>query len=368
MYRKYVNGEITALQSYIIIISIMIGTGILGLSRIVAEVAQQDAWISVLVNGVFISIIMAAIIYTVKKYPKDNFLQVTTYLLTKPVAYLVTIAYIIYAVLATATIIRFLLEMVQTWLLETTPIPIISLIIVITTVYMVKNGLTVVARFNEVLFFYLIIFFLLIAVGLPEAQLINLRPVGGSGIRNIIKGAIPSFYAFGGYEVILVYYSYISDKHKPVLKYSVLSILVVTVFYTLTVMSQLALFGADELQRVLYPSMNYLRAVDFPVLERMELFFTVFWSFTVLGTIGLQYFAACILSQTVFKSKKTATFAYIYAPIIFVLSLYPRNTPHLVELSGYISYMNIFFGLALPLLLFIMSLIRGGKKSNEKSM
>lgn len=52
MYRKYVNGEITAIQAYILIISIMIGTGILGLSRVVSEYAQQDAWISVLINGI----------------------------------------------------------------------------------------------------------------------------------------------------------------------------------------------------------------------------------------------------------------------------------------------------------------------------
>ena len=368
MYRKYVNGEITSLQSYIIIISIMIGTGILGLSRIVADVAQQDAWISVLLNGIFISIIMATMIYTVRKYPKDNFLQYNSYLLSKPIAYVVTIAYIIYAILATATIIRFLLEMVRTWLLETTPMAVLSFILVLTAVYMVKNGLTVVARFNEVLFFYLLIFVFLIAVALPEAQLINLRPVGGSGIRNIIKGTIPSFYAFGGYEVILVYYTYISDKHSKILKYSVISVLAVTIFYTLTVMSQIALFGPDELNRVLYPSMNYLRAVDFPVFERMELFFTVFWSFTVIGTMGLQLSCGCILSQIVFKTKKTATFAYIYAPIIFALSLYPQNTPHLVELSGYIGYMNIFFGLILPLLLFAMSIVRGGKKSHEKNV
>jgi len=368
MYRKYANGEITALQSYIIIISIMIGTGILGLSRVVSDIAQQDAWISVLLNGIFISIIMAVIIHTVRKYPEDNFLQYISYLLSKPIAYLVTIAYIIYATLATATIIRFLLEMIRTWLLETTPMAILSLILVLTAVYMVKNGLTIVARFNEVLFFYLIVFILLILVALPETQLINLRPVGGSGIKSIIKGAIPSFYAFGGYEVILVYYTYISDKNTKILKYSVLSVLSVTLFYTITVASQIALFGPDELSRVLYPSMNYLRAVDFPVFERMELFFTVFWSFTVIGTMGLQFFSGCLLSQIVFKTKKAATFAYIYAPIIFMLTLYPKNTPHLVELSSYIGYMNIFFGLILPLLLFIMSLIRGGKGSNEKSV
>ncbi len=361
MYRKYKNGEITAVQSYIIIISIMIGTGILGLARVVGQISQQDAWISVLINGIFISLIMACIIYTVRKYPKDSFLDFTGKLLTKPIGYLVTAIYIAYAVVATGVIIRFLMEMVKTWLLHKTPMWVLSFLVVISAVYMVKNGLTVVARFNEVLFFTIFFFVVLILVALPETELINLQPVGGSGLANILKGAVPSFYAFGGYEVILVYYTYISDKEKPILKYSVLSVLGVTAFYTLSVMAQVALFGPDELARVLYPSMNYLRAVDFPVFERMELFFTVFWCFTVIGTVGLQFLAACILSKTIFKTKTVQVFTYIYAPIIFIISLYPRNTVHLVEISDYVSYMNIFFGLLLPLLLFLMSIIRGGK-------
>ncbi len=367
MYRKYVNGEITAMQSYIIVISIMIGTGILGLSRIVSQISRQDAWISVMINGIVISLVMACMIYTVRKYPKDNFLQFTSKILTRPIGYLLTIIYIAYAVIATGIIIRFLLEMVRTWLLHKTPMWVLSFLVVITIIYMVKNGLTVVARFNEVLFFTLFFFFLLILVAIPELELVNLQPVGGSGIVNILKGTLPSFYAFGGYEVILVYYTYISDKEKPILKYSVLSVLGVTAFYTITVIAQIALFGPDELERVLYPSMNYLRAVDFPVFERMELFFTVFWCFTVIGTVGLQFLAACILSKMLFKTKTTHVFTYIYAPLIFIISLYPKNTAHLVELSDYVSYLNILFGFVLPILLFVLTLIKGGNKSNAKN-
>lgn len=311
---------------------------------------------------------MALIIMTVKKYPKDNFLSLNIRLLSKPIGYLITISYALYAILATSTIIRFLIEMVHTWLLKTTPISVVAFLIVATAIYMVRNGLSIVARYNEVLFFTLFFFFLLIAVALPETQLINLRPVGGSGIVNILKGVIPSFYAFGGYEVMLIYYSYISNKEKPILKFSCISILAVTLFYTATVLSQIALFGPDELYQVLYPSMNYLRAIDFPVIERMELFFTILWCFTVLGTISIQYLAACVLSQLVFKPVKTSTFSYIYAPIIFILALIPRNTAQLVEFSDYIGYMNIFYGLVLPLALFIMSIIKGGKKNNAKAL
>ncbi len=365
MYRKYVNGEISALQSYIIIISIMIGTGVLNLSRLVAEEAYQDGWISVLINGILISLIVASIIYTASKFPQLNFLQYTSKLLSKPIGYIITLTFAIYSILSTATINRYLMEMINTWLLPNTPMSIISLIISITGLYLIMHGITVVARFNEVIVFLLIPLVLLAFVGLPYTKLVNLRPVGGSGIKNILLGIPPSFYAFGGYELIFVFYPYISNKSKPIIKYSVISVLLVTLFYIISVVSQIALYGAEEIQRVLYPSINYLRAFDFPVIERMELFFTIFWIFTVIGTLGLQFFASCNLLQLVFPTKTNRFYAYILTPIIFILSLVPKNSAEVVEYSSIVGEANIFFGIILPILLIIVFFIRKGGLTSE---
>ncbi|SCX95895.1 GerAB/ArcD/ProY family transporter [Alkaliphilus peptidifermentans] len=358
MYQRNYNGEITSTQAYIMIVSIMIGTGILGLSRAVAEISQQDAWISVLINGIFVSIIMAIIVFTIRNFPGQNFLQYTSILLSKPIAYIITSIHIIYLVIFSATATRFLTEMISTWFLPKTPIFVVSLIIVITTVYMTMHGLTTLARFNEVIVFMLIPFTMLVFVGLPEMEFINLRPIGGSGIKSIMLGAIPSFYAFGGFESILVYYPYISNKQKPIIKYSVLSILLVTFIYTITVISQIALFGVQGLERVLYPSINYLSAVDFILIERMEIFFTIFWIFTVFSTVSLMYLAGCILLQNVFTTKNTRFFTFLLAPIVLFLSMYPKNTVEVVSIGDMVGKAVIFVGFGLPIILFISFLIR----------
>lgn len=360
MYQKYSNGEITAIQAFVILISIMIGTGVLGLARAVAEVSQQDAWISIMLNGIFIAFMMMIIVYTISRFPKHNFVQYTSCLLGKPLAYIVTFSFAIYAMLVTAIVIRFLSEMVTTWLLGNTPLWIINLIIVITIVYMVKNGLTVLARYNEVILFMLIPFSLLVLVGLPEASIINMMPVGGTGISTIIKGAIPSFFSFAGYEVLLIYYPYISNKQKPIMSNSVVAVLLVTLFYTATAATQIALYGPQEIQHVLYPSITYLTAVEFPVIERMEIFFILFWVFTVLGTAAIQYLAGCILLQNIFTTKKTYFFAYGLAPMIFLITMLPENTREVVDLGDKVGRANVFFGLVFPLVIFILYFIRRG--------
>lgn len=366
MYGKFRGGEITSIQAFVMLISIMIGTGVLGLSREVAEVSKQDAWLSVLLNGLFISLVMAAIIFIASKFPKYNFLQYVSCIMGKPLGYLITICFLVYAVMVTATITRLLGEMVTTWLLPKTPLYIINFLVVVTSVYMIRNGLTVLARFNEVIIFMLIPFALLILVGIPQIKLINLRPIGGTGIITIFKGILPSFYSFAGYEVLLIYYNYISDKQKPILRNSVLGIAVVTIFYAITVASQIAMFGAEEISHVLYPSISYLTSVDFPVLERMEIFFVTFWIFTVMGTVGIQYMAACILLQNIFNNKKISLFAYGLSPVIYILSVYPENIKQVFDIGGIVGKLNIFFGLILPLILILIYSLRR-KKNYEKS-
>ncbi len=367
MINRYRDGEITSGQLYIMIVSIMIGTGVLGLSRAIAEFAQQDAWISVIINGIIISLTTAMAIYVAQKHPEMNFIQYTAKLLSKPIAYLILFTYSVYAVLSTGLIIRFLSDMVGTWFLPRTPTIIVTFIIIASTVYIVKDGLTLVGRFNEIIVLSILSFIILIFPSLSKASVLNLMPVGGSGVVNILKGVLPSYYSFAGFEIVLLFYPLVSNKNPKILKYSVFSILFVTLFYTITVASQIALFGYIEIKDILYVSINYLDVLDTPVIERIEIFFAIFWTFSVFGTISIQYIAASIGLQSIFNTKKTSFFTYLFAPLIFIIALLPRNTVEVAAYSDILGKITIFFGIIIPVLLYIMYHLRGGKMKNEKA-
>lgn len=368
MISKYSNGEITSGQSYIIIVSIMVGTGVLGLARSVATISQQDAWISVLINGIGISLVMGIIISVISKFPNCTFFQYTSFLLSKPLAYGTAFLYGIYSVITTALVVRYLSEMVGTWYLPRTPMIVVSFLTVSTLVYLTKDGLTLVGRFNEIVVFSIVPFIFLVFPSLSEATLLNLKPVGGAGIVNIVKGVIPSFYAFGGYESILFIYPFIANKTKNNLKYSVLSVMFVTILYTTIVASQIALFGHQEITDILYSFINYLDVLDFPIIERIEIFFTFFWTFAVLGTLTIQYIAGCIAFQGITKSKKVNVFVYLFAPIIFFLSLFPKNSAQVVTFSDIVGKASIGFGIVLPILLLLMYMIKRKVVNHEKGI
>jgi len=132
-------------------------------------------------------------------------------------------------------------------------------------------------------------------------------------------------------------------------------------------MSQIAVYGTDEIKTVLYPSINYLTSVNFPIVERTEIFFAIFWTFTVLATAGIQYLVSGVLLQNIFNTKKTNIYIYALSPVVYLISIYPRNTAQAVEFAIKIGNATIFFGFLLPIILFIMYLIKGRDYTNEKN-
>ena len=367
MFNKYNEGEITAGQFYVLIISMMIGTGILNLASEVSKISLQDAWISVFIAGLVVCVFTYLSIFLASRFKELTFLQYSSYLLSKPIAYLISILYFIYAIVVTSTILRSLSDMIMVWFLPRTPPWVIVLITLLTVVSIAKDGLTLVARFSQVLFFVLIPLVIFIFVPFNELSILNVMPVGGTGFMLIAEGTLPSIFAYSGYEIVLFLYPFIANKNKNISKTSAACVLLVTLVYTATVFTQIALFGYKELQIFLYPTINYLDVVDFIIIERIEIFFSILWIFTVIATVIIQFYTGTLVLQSIFNTRTNSLFAYILTPIVFFMALYPKNSVELGLIKGIIGHVNLFFGIALPLILVIMLLIKGqGSKNNEK--
>ncbi|SES68079.1 GerAB/ArcD/ProY family transporter [Anaerobranca gottschalkii] len=369
MFNKYNEGEITSTQFYILIVSFIIGTGILTLATSVCQVAKQDGWISVLITGIFVSLFTYISIFVASRFKNLSFLQYSSYLLSKPIGFLISFSYFIYAILMSAALLRSLSEMVVTWFLPRTPIYITILITLITVVNIAKDGMTFVARFCQAIFLLIIPLVLLLFIPITEISFINIMPIGGAGISKILEGTIPSFFSYAGYEMTLFLYPFIANKNKNIAKTSSLCILSITLLYTFLIITQTALFGPEELQTLMYPTITYLDVKDVLIIERIEIVFSILWIFKVLTTIIIQFYLATLQLQALLNTKTNSIFAYILTPVVFILTLYPRNVMELNLFKEKLSYYNIFIGLVLPLVLLIMIYIKGeGINKNGKKI
>lgn len=343
----------------------MIGTGILNLAREVSKVSMQDGWISVIIAGLIVTISTYIAIFVASQFRDSTSLQYFSYLLSKPVAYFVLLLYFIYSLAVSSAVLRSLADMIITWFLPRTPIWVIILLTLLTVVNLAKDGLPLIGRFSQILFYSIIPIAFLILVPLNQVSLLNVLPIGGSGVNKIAEGIQPSIFTYAGYEVVLFIFPFVANKNRNIAKFGALTVFLVAIVYTITVFAQIALLGHQELQTIIYPTINYLDVVDVPIIERIEIFFSIFWIFTVIATVIIQYYVGSLALQSIFNTKTNSFFIYLFSPLVLFLSLYPRNSVELGYYKEIIGYFNVFFGLVFPLILLIAFVLKGGNKKDD---
>ena len=88
----------------------------------------------------------------------------------------------------------------------------ISIVVIILAVYGSLLGLKVIGRLNEFMYYLKVVLMIIPLIALKDGSLLNVSPIFGSGIKNIVSASVRSVFAYAGIEVMLLYYPYLNDK------------------------------------------------------------------------------------------------------------------------------------------------------------
>lgn len=108
--------------------SVIIGVSILSLPSEVAKVTLfSDGWISILIAGVIFTLLAIFAIRIAMHFPDQPFLDYASYLVTKPVAIVISLLYVVSSIFFSAHATRSLAYIAQIFLFDRTPLPVIAL-------------------------------------------------------------------------------------------------------------------------------------------------------------------------------------------------------------------------------------------------
>lgn len=316
----------------------IMGTGLIGLPSLMVRQSGQDGWISLLIAGGISLVTLNAILFFMKRYPDMSIVEISEKLLGKYLGKLPGILLFVYFLFFTAIAIRTMLDLVTTSLLPTTPIDILAFILFFLCVYGIRNGMKVVGRFTEVMILLVLpIFILFIVPPFLHRNMLNILPVGGSGLGSIARASIPGLYAFTGFECLFLLYPYARKNadHKDIVKVSNACLLVSIILKTIVVMGSILVFGAPELKHFVYALVEYFKVLTFPIVERVEFLLVYFWIFMFFGaTLVLWYLATLTLEKTIKLENYKNTSLFLVVPLYF-LFLYPKNISTFLNIYVY---------------------------------
>ncbi|MBU8919015.1 GerAB/ArcD/ProY family transporter [Neobacillus sp. 114] len=278
------------------------GVGVLSFQRELAEFVGHDAWISIIITG-FIIHILIWMIYTMLNNDKGDLFTIHQRTFGKWIGNLFSLLFILYVLTMAITVLRSYIEIVQVWmfpLLKTWPFALVLLLIVY---YVVTSGFRAVTGicFLAVVFpAYLILTFF---VPIEFSNFRNLLPIFDHSIYDMAKSIKGASLSFSGFEYLLFYYPFIKNPASSQ-KYAHYGNLFTTLLYLLIMIVTLAFFDQEYLKIVIWPTLMMWKIIKLPFVERFEIIGVTTWAVVMMPIICLMFWSASRGIKKLFKVKQ----------------------------------------------------------------
>ncbi|MGG1674126.1 GerAB/ArcD/ProY family transporter [Neobacillus sp. NRS-1170] len=358
--------SITQTQLFFLIFQSQVGIGLLSLPYSVHEHVQSDGWISVLLAGASIQLLIILLWILLWGFKGKNIYEITVIVFGKYLGKFINFLYIFFFLLVMSLVALLFANLLKKWILDYTPFSIIILLLIGTGIYIGKHNLRVLARF-----YTLATGLIIIAIALPwfsfssNFQFAYLFPIGQSGVKNIVIGAHRAIVAMIGFELILVILPYVEGTYKRSLKNISLANTMVTLLYVYFTVSCYLIFSPEEITIVPEPVLYILKAANFQWIERLDLIFLSIWIIPMITSFVTYLYLASSGAATILHKGKRKYPVWYLPVIVFLIGFLFSSESDIEHFDKYVSFITYVFLAVIPLLTLFVSLVR--KKFNYRS-
>ncbi|MED3623377.1 GerAB/ArcD/ProY family transporter [Neobacillus thermocopriae] len=354
------KGKISPFLVFFLLHTMQVGIGVLGFQRIIAKYAGYDAWISVLVTGLSIHIILW-MMYKIGETTNGDMLSAHTFVFGKKLGKILTFPFIFYFTLVAVTILRTFIEVIQVWMFPDLNTFWYSLAYCILAIYIIFGGFRTVAGiafFGVILPLYLNFIFLFT---LPYTDFKNLLPIFDHSVKDLLMSGYKMSLTYLGYEILLFLYPYIKDPQRSK-KWAHLGILYTTFLYTLITIITFAYFSEGQLQKHVWPTLTMWKAVHMPFVERFEYIGIANWNIIILPNFCIALWCASRLLKRVVHLKQKKGILLISFACLIAINFF-KTREQINKLGDYTGLIAFFLNFGyIPFLFCLVLLVKKVKK------
>lgn len=361
--------KVTSRQTAMIVFLSVISMKFLLMPATMSKYAGRNIYFSVFL-GLFLDFLTLLVyLWVDRKYPNQTFYNILQ-------SHFGTIfSKLVYMLLAVVFFVKglFVVKATHSYFLDTLYddfewwLFVIPLIIFL--YYVLKKNWQVLGRTCEiciVIIFLAIIICLILPIN--SFEIINVLPILNNGLGEVFEGLIRCSYGFGDYLILLLLLGNIESNGKKMSRlvyYSLVAIVLITVYF----FEFVALFGDIAVNQDLAISDVSVHAQLPNTLGRIDWLIIFLWSFTLILTCAVLFFASktCIVEVIGHKQKWLANILVVGGVVAMIFALY-LNLALLIKIVTSVYYivfsLTIYWGI--PILLLLCILIDKIKQSKGK--
>ncbi|MBX0357281.1 GerAB/ArcD/ProY family transporter [Halobacillus sp. Nhm2S1] len=356
---------VQAFYLFFIIHTSQIGAGLMGVPRILVLEAGVDAWISVLVAGLYLHFIVFIMLQILKSYENADILGIQQDLFGVWIGKALGTVYVLYIFLLLLTVIKNYIEVVQVFVFPEMPIWLMALFLLSLMVYSILGGFRVVVGTSVVFFFLTIWLVFTIYKPITYMDWEHFLPVFQTPAPDLLKGVQQVTFTVLGLEILLFVYPFIQDKKRAALPAHAAVFFTICLILLVTVVS-IGYFSPDQLKSTVWATLSLFKIISFSVLERFDFIAVALWMMVIIPNIVLFGWMIVHSLKRLFNVPKKPTL-YGLAFLLFLTSITAEKRVSLNELTDWTGQIGFWIVFVYPLFIYVMVLLKKLMKKRNAS-
>jgi len=360
-----ISKQITTFQCMAIVVNSTIGISILALPRVASEKVGAGAFFVTCIGMVIAVSSFLLVALVSKKLSSQTVIKFGQSLLSKLIGKCFGLFLIVYFFIVTSLVIREFGEVLNTSLLNETPIIATVLSMILLVAVATRNDMTTIAYMHTYYLPFIVMpILLMVILAIQDIDPRHMKPFLGNNttFMDFLHGGLrisglPFIHI--GLFIIPIIAPYMLDT-KKVFKGSLWGAGIATFMILLATGATVAVFGSEEIRYSLWPMLVLTRMTELPMamLDRLDVVFLIVWIISAFTTILSGYLISITLASEWLGLRSHRVLSYITVPVFLGLSLFPDHIIHVYELIEIIGKWGLLLIVGYSLFLFLFSSIR----------
>ena len=360
------NAKIGSIEAISIIIIGTITRLLLNYHQVLVEETATAAWIVVILITL-ISLLFCYLLYKCFKNFNDNdLLDVSEFLLGKPLKIIIGLLYIVYFTLTICGTLSVLGVELKITYFTKSPLAFLIIIFLLDALIVNKLGFKAIAKITTLIVPILLISIVVIFFSVSHKfQFNNLFPVLGNGPDKIIISTLSNLSSFTSLSLLFFLNPFINKK-EDFKKIAFLGIIFSAIYLFLSIFLMLLVFPTSLADEGLFLMYLISRSIEYGrFFQRTEAIFTLLWIMSSLSFISVLLFYVSYIFKKITNIKNSKQILYAFIAIIFSIALIPNNLSAFLFLEKSL-YRYVFIGLVFGVSFLIMVFANIKKKRMNK--
>lgn len=344
-----VSIQIQAFYVFFLIHTTQVGIGIMGISTHIYGEAKQDAWISVIVAGVWMSISVFCMGRILKQYESADLPGIQVDIFGKFIGKLLGNILALYFFCLVISISLNYIEVVQVFLFPTIPTWLMCLFLLSLTVYAILGGVRVIVGVSFLFFIGTIWIITVLYKPITLMEWNHFLPIMEASYSDIAKGGFKTTYSLIGFEALMFIYPYVQNKRKAHL--SAQQAVWGTTFLTLAVVViTIGYFSGPQLERLIWPTLSMFKIIQFSFAERFDIIAVGLWMMVILPNMVTAMWLCTHTVKRIYGLRHKHVL-YVSAVLLFIATIVFQDQLQINYFTDMVATVGFYIAFVYPIVL-----------------